>query len=427
MSTSIRVLTTLTLVSLLLVSCGGSSSSNSANARGSFAGANGSFNWGEVGPGTGVPTDFVPGGGGTPTPPPGKLYDEFFYVLNPPDRGGGNVLTLGRNPDGSLEFIEAIESGVSRPLSIAIHPNGRNLYTLDLSTDSLRTYAINQTTGRLTPVGSEVGNLPNAQAVAVSRNGNYVFVSNPRPVFPAASDPPSNISTYSVGSDGGLTALGTPIDVPSRYYGLEQSPDGRFIYGMGSYPSSIGIFAVDLDTGALESEGDITPEGGRPFTMAFSPSGELAFVGYGDDRFVSSYGVDLSSGALSLLGNTPTENLSFSAVVHPTLPVFYTTEYQGIIETFSYDASGVATRMGDPVVFPGLGGHLGLSSNANFAYFTNYFTDEIVGFSVGTDGALTEINSYDETDFNDLESPRTIVGVPSTNNKVMEEKEKVAP
>lgn len=437
MSTSLKLLASLAFLSLSLFSCGGSSS-DATDPRVAFAGAggaNGSWgSWGNVGPGTGVPTEFTPGGNGTPTPPapPEILYDEFLQILNVPDGGGGNIMALGINDDGSLEHIENYTEGVSRPTSIVRHPSQEYIYTLDLARSTtdfenrvLRAYAVNRRTGRLTPVGRTFPNQTNPQNLAVSPDGQFVFVSNP------ALDPyPSTLTVYRVGDDGGLTPSGTPLEIASRYEGLNVSPDGNYLFGLGYIPAlpsvpgryAIDTYAIDPTSGALTAQASIETEGSRPFSLAFGFEGTFAFVPYGDNSFVSTYSYDASNGTFSLVGRTPTQRLSYGVVAHPTLPVFYVTAYESWLETFSYDSAGRVTELGEKFDFFGLGGYLAFDSTATHAYFTDYWRDEINRFSVGADGVLTEVDVYDGEDFPGLD-PRELINIVSTNLKMVEESE----
>ncbi len=413
MSTSIRVLSSLTLVSLLFFACGGSSSSDAVDPRVAFAGAGGAGgangSWGDISPGTGIPTEFVPGGGGTPTPPPPAIrYPEFLVLTN----DGGNVMSLGIDDIGGLNFISSYDDGVSRPIYSAKHPSRDYIYTADFGTGALRAYSVNKTTGELSLIGTEIEGQNNPTAIVLSTNGDFLYLSNQ-----ATGTSLSTLTTFSVGANGGLTQLGVPQVASGLYYGLSFSPDGNYLYGITQQSGRVDIFRADPITGALESEGDVTTAGGRPFKIGFSLDGTLAFVSYGDVSFVSIYSYDASSGALEPVGSIPTAEASYRFTLHPTRPLIYVTTYQGNIQLFSYDASGGSAPIGSTVGLGGLSGDLAFNRNANYAYYTDYFSDTLYSFEVAADGTLTALADYGPEDFPGLD-PWEPYNVVSNNNVV---------
>jgi 6-phosphogluconolactonase (cycloisomerase 2 family) len=417
------------LLSLTLAGCGGSSDqsqsgSYAAGGSGRYFDSNlgagpGANNGGpgpnNVGPGNGTAVPFGAGGEDGGTPPPAAVYDDFVYILNPPDGGGGNVAALGVDTNGGLSLIET-EPDLSRPLVLRRSADGKFVYVLDYSTQTLRAYSVDAATGHLTAL-QDLENMVSANTLALTPDGHYAYVANDD------SSSTATIAVYSVGSDGRLTQSGTPLPVPSSYDALTVSPDGHSLYGADG-SALITRFAIDANSGQLEQEEDEPMDGSRPFNVVFNPSGSLAFVPYGSESYVSVYTVDTLSGQFTVAGRIPTQSSSYSVFVHPTLPVLYVSEYQGFIESFSYTESGETSAVGPAFDYPGLGGGLVLTQDGDFVYYANYFHDTIVSFSVGDNGALTQLDEYESADLeNTLKSPRGGVSIPSARRVLDEDGE----
>jgi 6-phosphogluconolactonase (cycloisomerase 2 family) len=97
-------------------------------------------------------------------------------------------------------------------------------------------------------------------------NGKFAYVINENPIGLNGQYGPLNLVIYSIGSDGSLTAVGTPMPL-DEYYGccslIAIAPKGDFLYLASDY---VFVYAVDANTGAL------TEVAGSPFVPNPDPT-----------------------------------------------------------------------------------------------------------------------------------------------------------
>ena len=96
----------------------------------------------------------------------------------------------------------------------------------------------------------------------------------------------------------------TPTDFTGDDTGAEivVAPSGRFVYGSNRGHDSIGIFAVDGDTGLLAPVGWVPTGGKTPRNFNLDPSGRFLYVGNQDSDTVVTFAVDGATGALTPTG-----------------------------------------------------------------------------------------------------------------------------
>ncbi|RWD97568.1 MAG: lactonase family protein, partial [Mesorhizobium sp.] len=136
--------------------------------------------------------------------------------------------------------------------------------------------------------------------VALHPNGRFVFVMNElnSTVMSLALEP----------SSGRLELIDTKPAVPGEARAhnhcadIQISPDGRFLYGSNRGHDSVAIFAVDQQTGKLETV-DFTPCGGAtPRNLALTPSGRHLFSANQNADRISIFARDEASGRLTDTG-----------------------------------------------------------------------------------------------------------------------------
>lgn len=182
---------------------------------------------------------------------------------------GASVATLTRNPaNGSLTFDGCIgeskncsqtsPSVIDEPTSLAVSPDGANVYAGDFADDTIDTFSRDTTTGALTFSGCDgavvsqpgvcgelaEGNPEGPLTVAASPDGADVYVGSNKAVY-----------EYSRGSGGALVFAGctgdvakvcTPTDPEEATLftvSLALSPDGANLYaGAETVPLAIDVF-----------------------------------------------------------------------------------------------------------------------------------------------------------------------------------------
>jgi 6-phosphogluconolactonase (cycloisomerase 2 family) len=230
-------------------------------------------------------------------------------------------LFAGGTTDGvGTLFGYAISSGVltalpSAPYSIngnayglVADPTGKFLY-VPISTGQVWAFTISAADGSLTqlngaPFTYQAGAPSNTPyAVAVYPAGGYLF-------FTDNTANTVSVYSYSAGS-GAMTLVGSPYPVGTAPESVAVDPAGRFLYVANSGDGTVSAFTINAASGALkEIAGSPFPTGGgastTPTAVAVEPSGQYLYSADGDAATITTFGINPSSGALSMLGSQTT-------------------------------------------------------------------------------------------------------------------------
>ncbi len=316
---------------------------------------------------------------------------EFLYAYSLT----GQILAFGidRN-SGALTTIGSVPGPSSTAGLTAV--NNQFLFASDGSQSRLYGYSINQTTGALTALqGSpfSTGTLTAPAGLASPPNSSLLYAADiaavdaftvsstgvPSPIagspFPSgssislAADPSGEflyapdadsggVIAFSIGSTGALTEVpNSPFTIPGETntlpYGIVYT--GLFVYTTLSQTNQIAAFSILSTTGGLTLvPNSPVPAGTNPTAIVFaneSPNGFLYVLNegmFGNNRNMSAYSVDSSSGALTPLSDSPFAIVGFSMAIDSP---YYLGQYLYVasptgIQAFSIDStSGVLTPL----------------------------------------------------------------------------------
>ncbi len=239
----------------------------------------------------------------------------------------------------------------------------------------------------------------------------FAFVVNGNPDdFGAAV----TLGAYTVNpTTGALTAVaGSPFatGVLGSFLFMDVDPQGRFLFmPEGAKASTVAVYAIDQDTGALSEIAGSPFDTGGPgvFAVKVHPNGRFLYaVNRGDDS-VSLFTI-ATNGSLTLVGAPlPTLGQPFFPIIDPQGRFLYITEtggvpggpapevvVDGIVQGFAINATtGALTEVpGSP--FPvGSGPRSGtVDGTGHFIFVTNRQSDTLSVFSIDqTSGELTEV------------------------------------
>ncbi len=183
--------------------------------------------------------------------------------LTQPSGTGGCVAAAGANGCGRA-------FGLYGPNSVAVSPDGRNVYATSLVTNAVDSFRRNPSTGALTQLGAGAGCLAAAlpgctvaralagpDVVSVSPDGRNVYVGsftgNAIAVFSRSSSTgalsqPAGAAGCIAAAAGGECALATALGAPE---GLAVSPDGSSVYVAAALSNAVDVFARNPSTGTL--------------------------------------------------------------------------------------------------------------------------------------------------------------------------------
>jgi 6-phosphogluconolactonase (cycloisomerase 2 family) len=240
-----------------------------------------------------------------------------------------------------------------------LHPSGDFYYVACNTSDDIAALAVNTSTGALTPIDADLGTAgvqnfaagDNPVQLAVHPSGKYLY---------AANNLAGTVSAYVIGANGALALIDADAGsaghqdfaVGSAPWQLVFSAKGDVLYVLSAGAATITLFDVSAATGKL------TQRAGAPVSVvnlsaiafALAPSGNTGYLtGYNNDG-VYLFDVD-GTGALSL--RSPTKVPSGS---RPRAPLAF---------------------------MPGTA----------YAYLSAVTGNNVTGFSVASDGSLTQLDS----------------------------------
>jgi 6-phosphogluconolactonase len=277
----------------------------------------------------------------------------MVYVSNA-DSKDITVLTLD-NKDGALKPVETVPVG-GTVMPLALSPNHRFLYaSLRSPPYSVSSFAIDQATGRLgllstvplpdnmaylstdktgrflfgasytgdkiavNPIGPQgfvqpqpidvIPTRKNAHSIVVDPSNSYVFASN------LGGD---IILQYKLDPISGHLAPNNPPFVETKHGAGPRHilfhPNGRFVYATDELDGTVNTYKFDPTTGTLTllTSTSAVPagfKGGEPATsdLHATPDGRFLYVAERTSSTLAAYRIDGETGALTLIGNTPTE------------------------------------------------------------------------------------------------------------------------
>ncbi|WAZ25815.1 lactonase family protein [Streptomyces cinnabarinus] len=178
---------------------------------------------------------------------------------------------------------------------ILTSPDGGHVLAVDLGTDTVYTYHLDETKGTLAEV-SRARTRPGAgpRHLTFHPGGRYAYLANEvdNTVAVCAYDPGSGRVT--VGE-----AQSTGTSYPAQ---LVVTPDGRYAFLANRGHNSLSRYAVEADGARLRLLGTVPVGGDFPRQLALSPDGGLLFAANQRSSTVSVFRIDQDSGEPRLTG-----------------------------------------------------------------------------------------------------------------------------
>ncbi|TXS43210.1 lactonase family protein [Streptomyces sp. uw30] len=178
-------------------------------------------------------------------------------------------------------------------------PDGRHVLAVDLGTDTVYTYRLDQKAGTL-------GEVARAQAkpgagprhLTFHPGGRYAYLANEvdNSVAVCAYDP--GTGRLAIGEEQD-TGTGSGTSYPAQ---LVVTPNGRYAYLANRGHNSLARYAVEAKGARLRLLDTVPVSGDFPRQIALSPDGALLFAANQRSSTVSVFHVDEASGELRLAG-----------------------------------------------------------------------------------------------------------------------------
>jgi 6-phosphogluconolactonase len=330
----------------------------------------------------------------------------FAYVgsYTTPDRHGrGNGINVYRvdRRTGALRHVQRI-SQVENPSFLALSADGRHLYSVHGDRTEATSFAVDQTTGKLTLVNRQPTGGYNPVHLAFDPTGRHLAIANYTTdsvcVLPVRRD--GSLGPYSrltfVGGELGPHKTQQrgmyPHDIPL-------DPQGRFFYVPCKGGDCVISYRLDTRRGVLVETSRVAARpGAGPRHIGFHPRRALAYVLNELDSTITTYRQDRRTGKLTplhVLRSTPADFTSYStgaeiAVDRAGRNVYVTNRGHDSVGVFAIDrATGtlapkqwVPTKGDVPRFFC-------FDRAERFLYVANQGGHSIVTYKVGRDGKLS--------------------------------------
>ncbi|MBL8746442.1 MAG: beta-propeller fold lactonase family protein [Phycisphaerae bacterium] len=191
-----------------------------------------------------------------PLRPISSLDSKFVYCagsISPDD-----IVTFSLSPSGTLTHMNTIDIPLTAAFGIALHPNGSKLYVSTGQTNTIRWYNVNQTTGALTYGGSINPGGNSVTELAVTPDGKWLYSVQ------VLSD---TIHTVRINADGSLspTIFSNYITSDAR----DVVTDGRYVYATDEtlLGGSVGVYMFQI----IPQNGSLIQLGAPASTGGFKP------------------------------------------------------------------------------------------------------------------------------------------------------------
>ncbi|MFF3333914.1 lactonase family protein [Streptomyces sp. NPDC002888] len=178
-------------------------------------------------------------------------------------------------------------------------PGGGHVLAVDLGTDTVYTYRLDDKAGTLTET-AQAHTRPGAgpRHLTFHPGGRYAYLANEADdtVAVCSYDPPSGRLTI---GEPQSTGSGKGTNYPAQ---ILVTSNGAYAFLANRGDNSIARYAVEADGARLRLLGTVPVEGDFPRQIAFSPDGGLLFAANQRSSTVSVFHVDARSGELRLAG-----------------------------------------------------------------------------------------------------------------------------
>lgn len=177
------------------------------------------------------------------------------------------------------------------------------------------------------------------------------------------------------------------------------SSTGTPVYVSNSSSPSVSFYLLDQTSGTLQrgSGSPVLTGGSSPDSLAFDPAKKFFLVSNASSSTLSVFSVNSTTAALTPVSGSPFAAGANAArlIVHPRGNFVYglsSTPAEILAYSFNSTTGSLASVAGFPLSLSTSGqSGLAISPNGQFLYTSNPNTNLITGFSIGTDGTLTQL------------------------------------
>lgn len=322
---------------------------------------------------------------------------------------GDNALArYSVNASGTLQPLDCAPygaaPGLSQPTGLDYDSGANLLFVSNYTSNTVAAFSFDTTTAALSPTsGSPYAAGINPWAVTMDPLQRYVYVAD------GGSAPSQSISAYVIGGASTLTPVATSASASGPAFALAADPNTSYLFAANyNNPDTISSYTINESTGALTLVGDYPASGAYPRSVAVDPAGAYVYVA-NTDRIGDQCGGSNPSGKTIAgftigAGGVLTSIGTFSSGLAPqSLAIasvggnefLYSANYcSDDIGVYHIGTNGTLALIGTTQEPTGSGPHdLALSPNG-FLYVVNFMSDTINAYQIGGNGLLNPLGTY---------------------------------
>lgn len=331
---------------------------------------------------------------------------QWLYMIS--KQAPGSVSLFQIQSDGTLVQSNCGGSQTcatgDMPASIAIDPTGQFVSVTNESDNTVSLFSIDQNNGQLTTLHT-LASRDTPSSVSYYTDTAEVTVT-PRFAYVVNSDisTGNSVSAYTINAGNGtLTSLGSPVATGLSPSAVTTDKEGRFAYVSNSGGNSVSGYQINQTSGALSqltgSPFPLDTGSFGPEAITTDPSSRFAYVANTSTNTVTSYSINQTSGALSLLTGSPsTSSDPIALTTDPTGRFLYAanTRPTNTVSAFQIDpTSGNLSAIGTPIATGSGPNSIVVDPSGRFVYTANvhFSSYNISAYTIDPlTGTLSEIS-----------------------------------
>ena len=228
---------------------------------------------------------------------------QFAYVANFGSQDKISGFAINESTGALSPVYGSPFDNVDATISVTVDPTGSFVYATQGA--AISGYAINAASGELTRVRRAPFSSPDPRGIVVDPTGRFVYAAN----FSSG-----NVTAYKINTNNGhlVDIPGSPFAADSGTYSVAVDPKGHFLYASNTVAGDITEYAIDATTGALtQISGSPVTTGQNGFSITVEPLGRFLFEA-NQNGTVLAFQIDPTTGAL-----TPGIGSPFAAGIGP--------------------------------------------------------------------------------------------------------------
>jgi 6-phosphogluconolactonase (cycloisomerase 2 family) len=224
---------------------------------------------------------------------------KYLYVANR-DADSVSAFTIDEHTGTLVEMTGSPYTTGDEPVALLVEPNGNYLYVANRAGESITAFTINDTNGSLAFSATTTTGGRSPTSFAVNSTGTLLFIGNSE-----MSGNPASVSSFAINPTTGLLS---PVDaelVGGGALTITLHPGGVFLHAVSDTNGDVAVVAIAGDGTLTVDDPSTVTTGNGGAAIAFAPTGTSAYVINRVDNTVQDYSVDVPTGALTTAITTP--------------------------------------------------------------------------------------------------------------------------